>query len=37
MSTGVIVVLCLVAVGVVIFATGIRIVRQATGVIREIG
>ena len=35
MSTGVIVVICLVAVGVVIFATGIRIVRQATGVIVE--
>ena len=35
MSTGVIVVLCLVTVGVVIFATGIRIVRQATGVIVE--
>lgn len=35
MSTGVIVVLCLVTVGVLIFATGIRIVRQATGVIVE--
>ena len=35
MNTGVIVVLCLVTVGVVVFATGIRIVRQATGVIVE--
>ena len=35
MDAGIIVVLCLVGVGVLIFATGIRIVRQATGVIVE--
>lgn len=35
MNAGLIVVLCLVAVGVVIFAMGVRIVRQATGVVVE--